>query len=172
MEAQWITFLLVIVPIWFLQNVIHELSHGLTIKLGCGWNFKIWPFPSNKLGRFTFAHTIWEKTASSKDPTDSGWALIYIMPRLTNIMFMMLSVILLYVCSNTILSMILLVFMWTNFVDFCVGLFSSLKKPSKSDIWRFRDCLGIPINYLKYSCIGFIIYQSISVITTTLIKLL
>jgi len=172
MDAQWITFFIVLMPIWLLQNVVHELSHGLTVKLGWGWTFKIWPFPSNRLGRTTLACTIWEKTATSKDPGDSGWALVSIMPRITNMVLILLLAMLLAVCSNEIISMIFLVFMWANLIDFCVGILSSLRKQNKSDIWMFKEYLGIPTNYLRYSCVGFAIYQTIAVVVTTLIKLL
>lgn len=172
MNAQWVTLLIVIIPLWFLQNVVHELSHGLTLKLGWGWNFKLWPFPSNKLGRFTFACTMYESTPSSKDPGDNGWALVSIMPRVVNIILMFLMAILLAVCSNMIISIVFLAFMWTNLIDFCVGMLSSLNKPNKSDIWEFQKRLEIPINYLRYSCVGLAVYQSLAVIITTLIKLL
>ena len=72
MEAHWITLFIVLIPLWLLQNIVHELSHGLTLKMGWDWDFKIWPFPSKKLGRFTFAHVTYQKKPTSKDPGDSG----------------------------------------------------------------------------------------------------
>jgi hypothetical protein len=172
MEAHWIVLCVVIVPFWLLQNVIHELSHGLTLKLGWKWNFEIWPFPSNRLGRFTFACITYEENLNSKNPGDSGWALVSIMPRIINIILIFLLVSMLALCTNKIISIILLVFVWTNLIDFCVGLLSSLKKPNQSDIWEFQKYLGVPVNYLRYSCVGFVIYQSVAVIVATLIKLL
>lgn len=172
MEAHWIVLLVAIIPFWLLQNVIHELSHGLTLKLGWGWKFKIWPFPSTKLGRFTFAHVTYEKTPDSADPPEYGWALVSIMPRIVNVAFIALSSLLLAVFANKIVSVLVLVFMWTNLIDFCVGLLSSLRSSNQADIWRFQARLGIPVDYLRYSCVGLVVYQAAFVIVATLLKLL
>lgn len=172
MEAQWITLLIAIIPLWLLQNVIHELSHGLTLYLGWDWKFKIWPFPSKRLGRFTFAHVKYERVEKSKEPPNCGWALVSIMPRIVNIVLITLLMILTLSIPNKIASMALLVFMWTNLIDFCVGLLSSLKNPNMSDIWKFQQRLGVPVDYLRYSCVGLTIYMGAAVVITTLIELI
>lgn len=172
MEAHWIVLLVAVIPFWLLQNVIHELSHGLTLRLGWNWDFKIWPFPSTALGRFTFAHVKYMKNSESTDPPEAGWALVSIMPRIVNIVFILISAFFLAVFSNMVVSILFLLFMWTNLIDFCVGMLSSLREPNKSDIWKFQSYLGIPKDYLRYTCVGMTIYQGAFVIVATLLKLL
>lgn len=154
MAAHWIVLLIVLVPLWLLQNVIHELSHGLTLWAGWRWGFKIWPFPSKKLGRFTFAHVIYHRTEESKDPDNKGWALIAIMPRITNVVLITLALVPSMLISNKAIAMPFLIFMWTNLIDMCVGLLTSLKSPNKADIWVFQDKLQVPTDHLRYICVS------------------
>jgi len=171
METHLIVLLITIIPFWLLQNIIHELSHGLTLYIGWKWDFKIWPFPSKKLGRFTFAHTEYKRTLKSKEPDNRGWALISIIPKIVNIIFILLCTLFLFLISNNIISILFLIFLYTNSIDFCVGLLSSLRDPNNSDIWKFRDYFQISTNYLKYWCVSISISQIVMVILITIYKL-
>lgn len=172
MDTHWIILFVCIIPFWFMQNVIHELSHGLTIYFGWKWKFKIWPFPSKKLGRFTFAHTKYIRTEKSKDLSYIGRAFVSIAPQLVNVFFLIsTSYILLTATISLVWSAILVLFMWTNSIDLSVNLLSILRSPNNSDIWKFKRYLDIPLNRVKYSCIGVVVYQAIALIITTLVVL-
>ena len=153
MFFNWITILISIPILWLLQNIIHELSHGLTMKLGWSWDFKIWPFPSNRLGRFTFAHVKYFKNKNSKEVSEKERSLVSIMPKISNLIFIFLSGIFLYFqIGPAILLSILVVFMLCNYIDFIVGtqsIFRNSKKDSKSDIWRFQRSLDLDLSKMR-----------------------
>ena len=177
MEAHWIVTLAVILPFWFLQNVIHELSHGLTLKLGWKWNFSIYPLPSMKLGRFTWAHVKYERTEESKEVDKEGWALIRIMPKLVNIVFMLLASVLAAGISNNVVTMILLVFAWTNFIDYFVGMLSAIRLSGlnggqSTDLLKFKRDLDIPDRTLQIGAVVSTIVLAVPVIASTLLQLL
>jgi hypothetical protein len=53
-------FGLCLIPfVWFLQNVIHESSHGL-IPLARGCSVKIYPWPKHMNGRWYMAYCTWQ----------------------------------------------------------------------------------------------------------------
>lgn len=169
METHWIVFLVLLVPFWLLQNIIHELSHGLTRYFGWKWKFKIWPFPSNKLGRFTWAHVIYEKTAESKELKNEDVALVSVMPKIVNAVLIIVAGILSVAFSNSIASIIFLLLAWCNFVDFCVGFVSVFfKEPNESDMWQFQRNLDLPIRMFKIISIGATIYVALPILLSTL----
>lgn len=173
MSAFWIAVLVSIIPLWLLQNVIHELSHGLTMWFGWKWKFSIYPFPSRKLGRFTFAHVTYEQTDESTEPDENGLALVSIMPKIVNTLFMAIAgIIAVSLTGFEILPAILLVFVWCNFVDFTFGLLGIFRSKRKSDIWKFRDHLDMPIGYLKFSVVGLVCWFGVIISLITLIILL
>jgi hypothetical protein len=153
MAVHWIVLLVAIVPFWLLQNIIHELAHGLTLRIGWGWRFRIWPLPSMKLGRFTFAHVVYEPTATSSTPDNAGWALVSIMPRLVNGVFIMLSSV-----SATLLwapapvaSVLCALFAACNFVDFAVGMAGIFRsEPNQSDIWRYQTYMNANVGKMRW----------------------
>ena len=153
MFFNWITILISVPILWLLQNIIHELSHGLTRKLGWNWDFKIWPFPSKKLGRFTFAHVNYFKNENSREISEKGSGLISIMPKISNLIFIFLSGIFLYFqIGPAIFLSILAVFMLCNYIDAMVGtlgIFINSKKDSKSDIWRFQRRLNLDLSKMR-----------------------
>ena len=151
----WITILIAIPILWLLQNIIHELSHGLAINIGWDWDFKIWPFPGYKLGRFTFAHITFSRNEHSKNIDAEGDALISIMPKITNLFFILVTgTMLLFGLGNSIYLSILAVFVMCNYIDALVGtqsIFRNSKKDSPSDIWRFHR--GLKLNLCKHRVI-------------------
>jgi len=168
METHWIVTLTAIIPFWLLQNVIHELSHGFTIKLGWKWKFSIYPFPSTKIGRFTWAHITYERIPESIDPSKERWGLIHIMPKLVNIVFVLIASTLALAIPNDTASMLLLVFSWANLIDFGTGVVALLRSPTKkSDLVKFGECFEIPQVNLKISSIGLWIILSIPTVMST-----
>lgn len=165
MFFNWISILISIPILWFLQNIIHELSHGLTMKLGWNWDFKIWPFPSKRLGRFSFACVKYFRNENSRDISDEGNTLVSIMPRISNILFIFISGTLLYFhIGPAILLSILSVFIICNYIDTMVGTLGILinsKKDSKSDIWSFQRYLNLDL--YKFRIIIIIILVSLTV---------
>jgi len=153
MFFNWIAILISIPILWLLQNIIHELSHGLTRKVGWDWDFKIWPFPSNRLGRFTFAHVKYSRNSYSEEINNKGMALVSIMPKFSNLIFILISGTLLYFhIGPAILLSILAVFTLCNYIDAMVGtlgIFINSKKDSKSDIWRFQRYLKLDIPKMR-----------------------
>ena len=172
MNAFWITVLASIIPLWFLQNVIHELSHGLTMWFGWKWEFLIYPLPSKKLGRFTFAHITYSKTSESKDISEHGKALVSIMPKIVNSIFILLAgIISISIMNSPILSAMTFVFMWCNVIDFTVGLMSIFGSSSESDIWKFCIQLDIQPDVLKKTIVGTLCWFAMPIAIMTLIVL-
>lgn len=54
-------------PSFLLHNVIHEGSHALVALASGATNVKLWPFPSRRLGYFTWAHFTYDGTLSDVD---------------------------------------------------------------------------------------------------------
>jgi hypothetical protein len=153
MAVHWIVLLVALVPFWLLQNIIHELSHGLTIRIGWGWKFSIWPFPSTKLGRFTFAHVIYEPTATAQTLTSRGWALVSIMPRIVNGGFVLISATLAAILASVspVVSVLCALFAACNMIDFSVGMAGIFRQePNQSDIWRFQAYMGFDVYKLRW----------------------
>lgn len=160
MAVHWIVFLAALIPFWFLQNVIHELAHGLTMWLGWGWKFKIWPFPSNKLGSFTFAHVLYEPTATSRAPSNRGRALVSIMPKIINGIFITISAALTAILASapTVVIALFALFAACNLIDFSVGMVSIFRKePNQSDLWRFKTYIDMDTYNLRWLAAGFIL---------------
>jgi len=172
MAVHWIVLLCAIFPLWLLQNVIHELSHGLTIWLGWKWKFSIYPFPSKKLGRFTFAHVIYEKAEGSEDISAIGMALVAIMPKITNILFVLKAQIWATISIGIpSIAIVILLFAWFNFVDFIVGALAIFKSANESDIWKFQSYTNIRPKLIRGSVIGWTIYLLICNIAGTVFVL-
>jgi hypothetical protein len=153
MAVHWIALLAALVPFWLLQNVIHELAHGLALRLGWGWRFTIWPLPSMRLGRFTFAHVVYEPTSESSMPDASGWALVSMMPRLANGAFIIVSTMLAAILwrVSLVAATLLALFAAYNLVDFSVGMAGIFRsRPNQSDIWRFQANTGTDVGKLRW----------------------
>lgn len=153
MAIHWIVFLAALLPFWLLQNVLHELAHGLALKLGWGWKFSIWPFPSKRLGRFTFANVVYEPTCVSKVPTSKGWAFISAMPKIMNLFFFFASIIvgLMISRSHKVVAFLCEVFGICNMVDFSFGMASIFRRePNQSDMWRFQSNLNLDLYNFRW----------------------
>jgi len=152
MNVFLITVLISIIPLWELQNVLHELTHGLTIKLGWKWNFTLYPYPNTKLGRFCFASVLYEKVAGSKDMNDKDYGIVALAPKIMNLFFIILSSIL--ACCflhNDIAFGVLLVFITCNFIDFVFGILTLFRSAPKEgvDLWVFQKGFGYSIHILR-----------------------
>lgn len=172
MAVHWIVLLVAIIPFWLLQNIIHELSHGLALRFGWGWKFSIYPFPSMKLGRFTFAHVIYEPTATSGTPTNKGWGLVSIMPRIVNGAFFMMAVTLatLLRTVSPIAAVLCALFAACNLVDFSVGMAGIFRRePNQSDIWRFQSYIGIDVYKLRWLAAITILFGWACIVVPTLL---
>lgn len=178
MDIHWIVTLIAILPFWFLQNCIHELSHGLTIYLGWKWDFSIWPFPSFRMdGRFSFAHTTFSRTEESKDLKESDWALVFAMPKFINILFISVFSVLAAAVSNDTITMLMLTFVWANFIDFTVGMLSAIRKinlvyGTPNDMIKLQRILKLPARVMRVLSISLVVAMTTPVIVTTLIQLL
>ncbi len=174
MSVFLITFLIAIVPIWFLQNAIHQLSHGLTAWFKWKWNFKIYPWPSNDSGKISFSSIIFEGNDQSKEADDPGMALVLGMPKIVSSILMILSGILAVATVGVeILSALFLVFMWANLIDFVIGLIAIFRSQDESDIWRFCELLDIStLKEFKQGVIGILCWHAVPTILITLIVLL
>jgi hypothetical protein len=153
MAVHWIILLAAIVPFWLLQNIIHELAHGLALRIGWGWKFSIYPFPSMRLGRFTFAHVIYEPTATSRTPTSKGWGMVSIMPKIVNGVFFMIAATAgtLLLTVSSIAAVLCTLFAACNLIDFSVGMAGIFRRePNQSDIWRFQSHMGFDVYKLRW----------------------
>lgn len=150
MYVFWITILISILPLWFLQNIIHELSHGLTAYIKFGWGFSIYPFPSYKLGHFTFAHCKYEFKESALDIGKNGIALLSIMPKIVNIVLIVIAISISYFINSLIVAGILLTFATTNIIDYAVGISTLFRsKPVETDLWIFQKASGASLLLLR-----------------------
>ena len=166
MEIHWIVLLCSILPLWLLQNTIHKLAHSLTIYMGWKWKFSIYPFPSKRLdGRFTFAHVLYEMTEESKMPSKYGIALVSIMPKITNILFILKAQLwAVFFMEIPSISLIALLFSLFNFIDFAFGalqIFRS-KLDNAIDIWDFQYNSEISIKTIRISVIFWTVYLLIT----------
>jgi len=153
MAAHWIVLLLAVVPFWLLQNTLHELAHGLALRIGWGWKFSIHPFPSRALGRFTFSHVVYEPKAAAEIPTNRGWALVSIMPRIANGVFIPVGAVLSVALAQVsiVATVLCALFAACNTIDLCVGMASIFRRePSQSDIWRFQSNMGFGVGELRW----------------------
>lgn len=153
MAIHWIIFLISILPFWLLQNVIHELSHALTIFFGWKWKFNIWPFPSKRLGRFTFANVVYMPTSESLPLEKKDWALVSIMPRIINGVFVTISSILAMFLHHVsmIPTLLLVLFSWCNLVDYCFGMSSIFRsEPRETDIWKYKMNMEADISKMRF----------------------
>ena len=145
--------LIALVPFWLLQNIIHELAHGLALRIGWGWRFSIWPFPSTKLGRFTFAHVIYEPTPTSSTPNNAGWALVSVMPRLVNggLILASSTLALLLKPLSMVAAVLLALLAACNLVDFTVGMVGIFRsEPNQSDIWRYQTYMNADVGKMRW----------------------
>jgi hypothetical protein len=140
--------------------VIHEAAHGITIGLGWKYKFSIWPFPSMRLGRFTFACVTYEPTSESKPVSDFGWALVAIMPKVVNVVLVCLSQVCVVFVSPHIALPILLV-PWFNLVDFSTAVISIFKTQNKSDTWEFQRLTGVSVVGLRIVVLGILVLLAI-----------
>lgn len=170
MNAFWITVIASVLPFWLLQNIIHELSHGLTACVGWKWKFSIYPFPSMKLGRFSFAHCLYFPDANSKTFSKKGFGIISIMPKIVNIIFMIMCAFVgIIYPDNQIVLALMAVFSCCNFIDFVFGMSSVFRlTPNKSDLWRFIESFNLNICFARVvtalSMILFLIFPGILII--------
>lgn len=170
MATHWIVLLIAILPFWLLQNIIHELAHGLALRLGWGWKFTIWPFPSMKLGRFTFAHVLYEPTETSTTPSSRGWGLVSIMPRIVNGVFFMCSTVLATVLRTIcpVAAVLCALFAACNLADFTFGVAGIFRRePNQSDIWRFQAYFGIDPYNLRWVAVASILLGWLSMAVPT-----
>jgi len=140
LALKWI-ILLAVLPFWFLQNILHELAHGLTLWLGWRWKFSIWPFPSKKLGMWTFSHVVYSPTSDSTDPSNKGWGLVSGAPALMNLVFLLTgSALATCLWPTYIIAPFCAMFAFFNLIDFTVNAASIFRRePNQSDIWRVQS---------------------------------
>jgi hypothetical protein len=174
MSTFLITVLVIITPMWFLQNTIHQLSHGLTAWFKWKWHFKIYPWPSNNSGKISFSDIIYEGSDQSKEADDQGMVLVLWMPKIVNSILIILSGILaISTLSIEILSALFIVFLWANLIDFTIGLTSIFRSQGESDIWRSYELLNIStLKEFKQGVVGVLCWHVVPTILITLIVLL
>ena len=125
-----------------LQIFIHKLSHILTIAIG--WKWKASAFP-----------LIYYKGDSSKSISADGWALISIMPKLVNIVLIVLSLI--FVSFN--IAILIGLF---NFIDYMVDIFLYIFTNRNNDFMKFNRWLNLSNNF-KYLYLLIGIYLGIAI---------
>lgn len=170
MSAFWIAVLVSILPLWLLQNIIHETAHALTAYFGWSWKFSIYPFPSMKLGYFTFAHCKYWSVENSKEISPTGNGIIAIMPRIVNMLFIIIGMIFCAINNQTVIG-VFLVFCWCNFIDFVFGLSTIFRKQPKDsvDLWKFQKAFNFSINKIRiYSIVLILVFLTGLVCLTVL----
>lgn len=172
MALHWIVCLIAVLPLWFLQNIIHEAAHGLTMWLGWRWKFSIYPFPSNKLGRFTWAHVTYSSGPDSKEVDDDGKALVAIMPKIVNGVFMVGGQFLAGAVAVPSVALPLAMFATFNCVDFIVGMAGIFKNNKQNDLWQFQSHIGISAGRVKLASAALIAVMGVFTVFADIIHLI
>jgi len=152
----WMMFLIPV--LWVLQNLIHELSHAMVLARH-GWDYKIYPFyhwynfdtaetkyclsRPEEAGRWKwyFARIDKVHTAEAENLSTSDWAVVDVMPRVTNtVLFLLCAVLYITVPQNGHFHTFLMMFAFFNSVDAVAGwlpIFCWWNKKELMDIVRF-----------------------------------
>jgi len=149
MEVHWIAAISAILPMAFLQSVIHQLSHGLAMRIGWKWGFKIHPLPSKGASGVVWPHVTYRMCSKSCDLDMFGKAIASIAPKIANVVLVMASGIAITQLLNPTLLTLLLMFALANTVDFMSAL-SIFRKSGTSDIWRFSNYTGIETSHVRW----------------------
>lgn len=172
MAFHWIICLIAVLPFWLLQNIIHEAAHGLTMWFGWRWKFSIYPFPSKKLGRFTWAHVTYSSGSDSRDVDDDGKALVAIMPKIVNGVFMVGGQLLAGAISVPAAVLPLAMFATFNYIDFIVGMLGIFKSNKQNDLWQFQHHIGISAGRIKLASGALIAVMGIFTVFADIIHLI
>lgn len=142
----WWIALIAALPVWLLQNVMHELMHGLAI-LPWGWRFKIWPFPGRINGRFYFAYVEYLNVNNITIP-GYGWVAVHLMPKIYNLMVLLVGTLLfLFVPFGAVGHTIITTLIIAQLIDFTTGmvaLFRSSEPDSLTDVGASYYLLLVP----------------------------
>jgi hypothetical protein len=137
--------LLVALALWLPQNAAHEGAHILAARQWGAKLVEFVPWPSKKLGYFTWAHVRWRW--ENGHPGSIGDALTAIAPQFTNTVVLIL-------CAGLYLVLpespwgrsILTGWAITNFVDGAYNLSTVWRKrpeSARTDGWRFVLAMGV-----------------------------
>lgn len=164
----WVFFS--IIPLIFLQNALHEVSHGLCV-LPFGWGFRIYPFfhwYNITTGEYRFSLTrptsigIWGwyfarvetfRNINARELPKYLLVLFYIAPRITNtIIVVVLFVLNVLLTIPSSMQTFLMLFCICQVIDGFVGimpLFYANKQTSMTDVWQYQRLTEAPIWYLR-----------------------
>lgn len=134
----WWIDLIAALALWLPQNAIHEGAHAVAARHWGGKIIEFWPFPSKKLGYFTFAHVRWQWAEGHPDETADG--VVAIAPQALNTLLLMVIFIIEPRISNPVASSILFGWALTNFVDGAYNLSTLYRKRpevARTDGWRW-----------------------------------
>jgi hypothetical protein len=148
-----------VLTLWLIQNVSHEGAHALTaIKYGAKI-VDFWPFPSTKLGTFTFAHVSWQ-WGEAGAPSNKGRALISGAPLILNtvLVTVLLASRFLFPEMGAGLATFLSAWMLTNYVDGAVSLGTFYRpepefKGFLTDGWSVKHQLGVPTLWCRVTAV-------------------
>jgi len=137
---------------WLVQNLQHELAHAIVAKSSGAKIIEIWPFPSKKLGYFSWAYVIFY---FEKSPSRIQEGFISAAPFIAaGINMLLISLILGFhgMIIHPALSTFLCVMFVTNLVDSSYGLSTFYRKKPKisTDGWKFSSAWNIPEKIVRF----------------------
>ena len=136
--------------LWLLQNIIHEMSHGIYIWIKYRWRFTIYPLPSKRLGQFTWSYINYEQTKKSKPIDNYGMATSLLIPKIVNIFFIPISFFLLMIFHEIRqVKLLLTIFVIFNYIDFSSGLINIFRKKNCNDVWNYKYYSGLSVKLLR-----------------------
>jgi hypothetical protein len=135
--------LVLLLPLWLLQNIVHEVSHTL-IPRWKGCKTSIYPWPSIRDGRFYFAYATWTCRMSKRE---KAWTSA--MPRVANLALLVLSTMLLAIGMPKLLATALLVLQVTNWVDFSYSTMGIFRDNPANDAWQTAKYFGWSESWLR-----------------------
>lgn len=148
MGVKWIFIITLLFPMIIFQNLIHELSRGLIMRFIYKWKFIPHIFPSKRLQKFTWSHITYTPTKLSKNPNKYKKAIIIIMPRVINIIIILLSSFLMLKTTGHV-SLFFALFAFINWIYFGSGLIYIFGNDNNSEIWKFTKLINLKLLYIK-----------------------
>lgn len=155
-DGIWWLIIVFCLVFWIPQNVFHEGSHAIFIKLFKGKILEFFPFPSKRLdGMFSWAHI---KYQYQKDMSETELGLISSGPLMMSFLMIIITSFLIFQFNlNPVVDSILISLYITNWFDASYNLSTFYRKPySKpmTDGWRSAKHFNILTSHARIFTFG------------------
>ena len=134
-------FGLAIIPaIWFLQNVVHESSHGI-LPLIKGCKIKIYPWPKFMNGRWYMAYMTYEYPAGVGGFSPAANFIVSASPRIVDLLIIAITTVI--QPENAWVNTVLQAWQIAAFIDFSFNTMGAFYGPDRgNDAWACAKLAG------------------------------